>query len=96
MVTETEIQKDIMDYLKLKGIKAWRNNSGQARYNIKLAPNGTPDIIGYLPNGKFLGIEVKKPKKKLSPDQELWHSQAILAGCVIITARSVDDVMEVI
>ena len=93
MVMETQIQKDIIEYLHARNIRAWRTNSGKARYNIKLAPNGTPDIIGYLPGGKFLGIEVKKPGCKPSEEQLKWHADAQEQGCAIIVAHSLDDVV---
>ena len=95
-MTETEIQKSIVDYLKTIGITAWRQNSGKTKYNVYMAPAGTPDIIGYFPNGKFLGIEVKQPKGKLSNKQKEWHEKAEKSGCVILTAYSLSDVVDYI
>ena len=91
-MTETDIQRDILAYLKLRGICAWRVNAGRASYNIRLAPKGTPDIIGYLPDGRFLGIEVKRPGKNPTPVQQEWHDRARESKCCVFVARSIEDV----
>lgn len=96
MKTETDIQRDILTYLKLRGITAWRTNSGYARRNIKLAPPGTPDIIGYTAQGTFIGIEVKKPGYEPSEIQKQWHDQARAAGCHIYVATSVEELCGII
>ncbi len=91
-MTETELQKQILDYLKMQGLCVWRTNCGYVKKNVKLAPDGTPDIIGYLPDGKFLGIEVKLPGKELRPSQEKWLNTAKNNNCAVLVAYSVEDV----
>ena len=91
-MSESEIQKDIIDYLKIRQIKAWRTNAGKARNNIRLAPRFTSDIIGYLPNGLFLGIEVKKMGENPTDGQRKWLDDALSCGCAVCVARSVEDV----
>ncbi len=75
---ETELVKACLQYLKLKGVMAWRINAGggipivqpgQKRRAIHLAPQGMSDIIGILPGGSFLAIECKIGRNKLSPYQ---------------------------
>jgi Holliday junction resolvase len=95
-MTETELQRSILDYLKARGICAWRANSGYVRKNIKLAPPGTPDIIGYTAQGTFFGIEVKKPGCEPSKIQKQWHDQARAAGCHIYVATSVEELCGII
>lgn len=60
---EGDLQRQVMAYLKLlPGVVAWRQNSGCCPgSHIRMAPEGTPDVIGYLPDGRFLSIELKKP-----------------------------------
>ena len=91
-MTETELQKQILELLKKAGITAWRANSGYVKKNVKLAPSGTPDIIGYTRDGRFLGIEVKLPNKPLRNSQMEWHEKALKAGCKVFVAYSVEDV----
>lgn len=103
IASEKEIQKTILDYLALKGINAWRTNSGiqfstykGKEHVVRLAPRGTPDIIGFLSDGKFLGIEVKKPGGTVSPEQLLFIEKVNKAGGVCFIAYSLDDVVKII
>ena len=75
---EKEIQRAVLKLLKDMGIEAWRTNSGMQvheatenskRRVIRSAPPGTPDIIGWLPGGRFLGIEIKRPGERPRPSQ---------------------------
>ena len=73
LMSEGEIQNSILEFLMFNSIKAWRNNNGalyDATRKTHRAKNkwekvcGDPvDILGILPNGKFLAIEVKKDEK---------------------------------
>lgn len=75
---EREIQRPVLELLGLLGIPHMRNNAGGG-YRlgkggrpqlIGAAPKGWPDIIGWLPgDGRFLGIEVKRPGEEPTPDQ---------------------------
>ena len=91
-MTEIELQREIMGFLHLAGVTAWRTNSGYVKKNVKLAPSGTPDIIGYTRDGRFLGIEVKLPGKPLRRSQIEWHEKALKAGCKVFVAYSIEDV----
>lgn len=99
---EKEIQKAILEHLKGLGLYVWINKT-QGTFDPKARVfrknkhnlNGVPDILGILPNGKFLGIEVKRPKTgKVSPDQQEFIDRAVSLGAVCFVARSVDDVIE--
>ena len=56
---------------------------------------GTPDYVGYLPNGRFFGLEIKDPNGKTAPERErLQNSRLgdiIACGGVAIKATSADD-----
>ena len=60
---EGDLQRQVLAYLALlPGVVAWRVNSGMCPgSHIRMAPEGTPDIVGYMPDGRFLSIELKKP-----------------------------------
>jgi len=95
MTEEGIIQKDIIDYCRALGGKVFRMNSGQAKYNVKLAPKGTPDLLVLLPH-RTLWIEVKKKTGKVSIDQEKMHRELAELGHRVIVARSIDDVRVVL
>ena len=93
--TENEIQKEILTYLKYRGIIAWRNQSGFIRLGgrfINLGEEGSPDIVGLLPSGRFLAIEVKTQTTKPSKIQKDFLQKITNSGGLAIIARSVEDV----
>lgn len=96
---ESEIQSEILKYLKSRGVFCWRNNN-TAQYDRRLGGyrafngmKGVPDILAILPTGIFCGIEVKTPRGKQSPDQILFQKRSESLGARYILARSVDDVV---
>lgn len=52
---------------------------------------GVSDILGIY-NGKFLAIEVKSEKGKVSPAQALFLSDVRLNGGLGFVAKSIEDV----
>ena len=94
---EKHILKQILEYLPYIGIFAWRTNSGvifsEGRPH-RMAPRGTSDIIGIMPNGLFLAIEVKKPGGVVSQFQKEFLEKITTKGGVGFVAYSLDDVIE--
>lgn len=78
--TETDLVYQILDYLRLCGVCAWRqntggltrtNDAGEETYTQFGVP-GQSDILGILPGtGRFLAIEVKLPGNK--PTDSQWE-----------------------
>lgn len=73
-ILEQDIQKAILDYLKYKKIYSWKSPStGLYDPTRKIFRKNkgikTVDILGILPSGKFLAIEVKRKPNKPTPDQ---------------------------
>ena len=69
-ITEKHIENQILTYLANKKIFCWKNQSvGLFDPNKKVFRRsnnvhhikGVSDILGILPDGRFLAIEVKKP-----------------------------------
>ena len=51
----------------------------------------TPEMVGQR-FARFLSVEVKAPKGRLTPEQETWRAAVLKAGGIAIVARSVEDV----
>lgn len=81
--------------------RLWRLNSG-AFYNpqgrlIRVGPPGLPDIDGYLPVNGYavrLGIEVKRGRDRIRPEQQAWGDALKNAGGIYVVARSVAQALE--
>ena len=91
-MSESEIQRSIIDYCTAKGALVFRMNSGHSgRHNVKLHPPGTPDLF-VVKKPVAIWIEVKTAKGKVSEIQHKMHERLTDLGQVVIVARSSDDV----
>ena len=98
---ESEIQKQILDYLTLKRVFHYRNNSGAMqgehkgkKWFMRFGALGSPDIIAVV-GGQFIGIEVKAPKGKQSDHQKEFQKNLEAAGGRYILAYSLEDVIPI-
>lgn len=73
---EAEVLKTCLALLRAHGVFAWRNNSGQfvgehkgKRRCVRFGLPGSPDILGVLPCGRFLGLEVKRRGQRPRAEQ---------------------------
>lgn len=97
---ETAFVRAALDFLHTKGVRAWRENSGgmTATHNGKKrfvrfsgAP-GKSDIIGIMPNGRFLAVECKTGKNKPTEIQQAFLAMVKDAGGLAIVAYDLDDI----
>ena|SRR5260221_9857440 len=102
-VAERDIQKSILEWLNLTGFFVWRMNVGAATYTDKHGKShqfrfgfpGISDIIGLCPNGRFIAVEVKKPKGKGPTIDQLTYIDIINKhGGIGMVARSLEDVQD--
>lgn len=92
---ESDIQRQILDYLAKRHVWHRRFNSGVARIGgryVRFGTPGLPDILA-RPRKTLVWIEVKQPGKYLTPEQRQWKEESEKFGDIFITARSVEDVM---
>ena len=100
-LSEQEIQNSILEFLRFHKIKSWRNNSGAVydprgnrfRKKSKYDLNGVSDILGILPDGRFLAIEVKKnAQARVRPSQREFLDEIVRSGGVGFVAHDLDIV----
>lgn len=103
-VRETDIVRACLAYLHARGCIAWRNNTGamrieepgQPRRFVRFSAPGISDIIGLLPGGRFLAVEVKRGDGRLSAAQQLFLNQVAGAGGFGAVVRSVTELDQAI
>lgn len=114
--SEAEVQRDILKALAQAGITAFAFDSGAKAMRSRAGAGGAsagaaglPDIIGWLPGGRALFIEVKrpgfygggawtgktKPAGRVSDAQAAFLGHAISAGCAAGVAWSIDDALKI-
>ena len=86
---ETNLQKKIQEYLVSKGAYEFKVH-GSAYMKA-----GIPDIISCY-KGRFIGIECKVGKNKMSKVQEEHRDQILEAGGIHILAYKLEDVQKII
>lgn len=89
---ETKLIRDCIDWCRAQGLFVWRNNTGTFQMGnryLKFSIVGAPDIIGLLPNGKFLGIECKIHPNKQNDAQKHFEANIVTNKGVYIVVYSV-------
>jgi hypothetical protein len=109
---ESDISATICHYLQMKKLFFYRNNNippvfndrfgnKQFRRLPKFTPRGLPDII-VVKDGKYIGLEVKKPqcgnsaKTYQSKEQKEFEQELKAAGGEYYVVRSIDDVQKIL
>ena len=99
---EAAVLSACLRYLSARGIVAWRNNKGAGRFRNKSGgerflrfggPDGAPDIVGYMPDGRALFVECKASDGRIRPEQQEFIARARKAGCVAVIVRSLDELI---
>ncbi len=89
-----------LDYLAARRIYAWRNNTGAVSIPsahgrdrfIRYGKPGSSDILGIMPDGRFLAVECKTKTGRLTDLQQGFLAEVEARGGVAIVARRVEDV----
>lgn len=98
-MSEQQLTRGILDAVNLAGLAlVWRSQAGMLKVErrfVRMAPAGTPDILGYLLDGtgRMVAIEVKLPAGRVTALQAQWIRQANQAGSVAFVARSIPEAL---
>jgi hypothetical protein len=100
MTPEGSIKKSILSFLELNGIFCWNNPTGAVQIKpgrfMRFGKVGSADIVGILPGGRFLAVEVKTDKGRLSDEQAEFIADIRRLGGLAVIARSTLDVEKVL
>lgn len=91
-----------MKVLQIRGCVIWRQNQGAVRTTYKgrkgflkftRGQKGISDIIGVLPGGRFLAVEVKVGKNTTSEHQDGFLERVNRAGGLGIVVYSIEELI---
>ena len=92
--------KDCREYLSIRNIFHWRNNTGAVKKNggfIRYGYPGSSDILGILPDGRFLAVECKRERGgRLSEKQKEFLDTINKNGGVAVCVNSVTELDKII
>ena len=88
MMSETQEQKKILDWLKANNYWVFKT--------IMCNRSGIMDIIGCTPTGQFLGIEVKFGDNIATKLQSWNILEVVSRGGIAFVAWSLDEVKEIL
>ena len=94
MGSESLVVAQCLEWLALRRIFAWRNNTGAYKADgrwIRYGHPGSGDILGLLPDGRFLSVECKTEAGRQSKTQKLFQKMIERNGGVYLLARSTAD-----
>ena len=86
-ITETQLKRQVKDYLNAKGIFNFHITQGIACYK------GIPDKI-YHYRGEVIYLELKREGGKLSEYQKEFQRQCALDGIKYFVIRNLDELIE--
>lgn len=94
--TETDLVRQVRDYLRLHRWLVVRLNGGGMKVGNRFVrfsdTPGLPDLIGWK-GGVTLMVECKRTTG-VRKEQAAFHEAARLAGCCVVVARGLDDVVK--
>jgi hypothetical protein len=95
---EADVLAACMDFLEMKGIKAWRQNNGgiplhdgSGGFRPSTGMKGLCDISGILSDGRRFECEVKRPGKDGRDDQWAFIDMINQSGGVACLVHSVEE-----
>ncbi len=86
-ITETDIRRQVRDYLRIKGWFVFYVLQGLGAYR------GIPDLIA-VKNGRALFIELKTARGRQSDHQKKFQVDLEAAGGEYILCRGADDLLK--
>jgi len=99
MPKEADLQKTILDYLRLKKCLVFKVNNGgvyikKRNCYMRSPMRGVSDIIGCTQKGRMIAIEVKMKGKKPSSEQLDFIEQVKSRGGITAVAYTLDDIIK--
>ena len=92
---ESLVVSACIQWLHVNGCFIWRNNTGAFKDAtgrwVRYGLNGSADVIGVNPSGRFIAVEAKSDKGKPTEQQLRFGERVVAHGGVYVVAHSIDD-----
>ncbi len=102
-ISEAEVQKTILQYLRMRGVYCWRQNAGSFKVGdrfVSMGMKGISDVLAIYPHGirkgTLVALEIKKEKGLLSDSQIVFLKDVRKSGAIAMVAESLDDVIRLL
>lgn len=90
----TELTRAVLEWLTVRGIPSWANNTGAVKVGerfIRFGHKGSTDILAIVPpSGRLLAVECKTGSGRLTADQRAFHQTITDAGGLAVVVRPHD------
>ncbi|MEW6439227.1 MAG: hypothetical protein AB1508_18915 [Pseudomonadota bacterium] len=101
---ETALVRACLHYLHIRGVVAWRANTGANTYEskgtrrfVRFGPKGQADIMGVMPpNGRALAIECKMRNRPTTAQQRAFLEHVRAAGGLSAVVHDVEELSAVL
>lgn len=95
---ENDLTNAAMQYLTMRGVYCWRNNSGAHKSDdgkryIRYGYPGSSDILGITLDGRMVACEVKSQFGTLSSHQKAFLEEVTSRGGVGVVIKANQDWM---
>lgn len=94
-MTHTALLNECLLLLSARGILAWKNATGALRDGrdqlVRYGCSGSHDILGVMPGGRAIGVEIKVGRDQVRPNQRAFHAAFAQRGGLSVVAKSVEE-----
>jgi Holliday junction resolvase len=87
-----QLSDAVRTYLQWHGWFVWRGGSARLPKGHIIGQQGAPDLNA-VKNGRYLGIEIKVGKDRLSIEQDAFHAMLRDKGCLVLVVKSIEDII---
>lgn len=91
------LKNEILIEMSRRGAIVWNNPTGvfftRTGQPVRIGTAGAPDIMGVLPSGRAVAIEVKTGSGRLSKEQIIWRDALLAHNAVYIECRDINQLI---
>ena len=87
-----ELTRSALNLLALRGAFAVRSNQIPVHGRTFTARKGRPDVEAVMPDGKYLGVEIKTTDKQ-RPEQAEWQHEVTKRNGYYLILRDIDPLI---